>query len=173
MVRRLSKCARNPIWTSCFRYTALENDVWSLQTNPATKAVTYEQTPGKYLLDTSPKSNQDVLSLAIQINAGAYLLFKTWYDLRVFLIIPDEIGVNHGFLTPHPPPPTPHTRILLGLETVRQLLNGDYNVRGKCSAPRTHHNDPESSNPDLALISFQVSKTWLWQNNQRKAPLRC
>ena len=74
---------------------------------------------------------------------------------------------------PHSPPPTPHTRILLGLETVRQLLNGDYNVRGKCSAPRTHHNDPESSNPDLALISFQVSKTWLWQNNQRKAPLRC
>ena len=30
----------------------------------------------------------------------------------------------------------------------------------------------QSSNPDLALISFQVSKTWLWQNNQRKAPLQ-
>ena len=105
MVRRLSKCARNPIWTSCFRYTALENDVWSLQTNPATKVVTCEQTPGKYLLDTSPKSNQNVLSLTIQINAGAYLLFTTWNDLRVFLIIPDEIGVNHGFLTPHPPHP--------------------------------------------------------------------
>ena len=137
MVRRLSKCARNPIWTSCFRYTALENDVWSLQTNPATKAVTCEQTPGKYLLDTSPKSNQDVLSLTIQIIAGAYLLFTTWYDLRVFLIIPVRLVLITGS-----PLPTPHTRILLGLETVRQLLNGDYTVRGKCSAPRTHHNDP-------------------------------
>lgn len=155
MVRRLSKCARNPIWTSCFRYTALENDVWSLQTNPATKAVTCEQTPGKYLLDTSPKSNQDVLSLTIQINAGAYLLFTTWYDLRVFLIIPDEISVNHRFPTPHPPPPT---RILLGLETVRQLLNGDYKCQRKVLCPKNTSQWPsQSSNPDLALISFQVS----------------
>lgn len=154
MVRRLSKCARNPIWTSCFRYTALENDVWSLQTNPATKAVTCEQTPGKYLLDTSPKSNQDVLSLTIQINAGAYLLFTTWYDLRVFLIIPDEIGVNHGFLTPHP-----HTRILLGLETTpTPAPEWRLQCQRKVFCPKNTSQWPsQSSNPDLALISFQVS----------------
>lgn len=169
MVRRLSKCARNPIWTSCFRYTALENDVWSLQTNPATKAVTCEQTPGKYLLDTSPKSNQDVLSLTIQINAGAYLLFTTWNDLRVFLIIPDEISVNHRFPTPHPPHPH-FVRFGNSSPTPEWRLQ----CQRKVFCPKNTSQWPsQSSNPDLALISFQVSKTWLWQNNQRKAPLRC
>ena len=172
MVRRLSKCARNPIWTSCFRYTAFENDVWSLQTNPATKAVTCEQTPGKYLLDTSPKSNQDVLSLTIQIIAGAYLLFTTWYDLRVFLIIPVRLVLITGS-----PLPTPHTRIF-----VVSLLFGNsspttewrLHCERKVFCPKNTSQWPsQSSNPDLALISFQVSKTWLWQNNQRKAPLRC
>lgn len=47
VLRRLSNCARKPICTSCFRYTVLENDVWSLQTKPTTRDVTCTHTHKK------------------------------------------------------------------------------------------------------------------------------
>ena len=40
VLRRLSKCARNPICASCLRKTLFERELWSLQTKPATKVVT-------------------------------------------------------------------------------------------------------------------------------------
>ena len=42
VLRRLSKCARNPICASCLRKTLFERELWSLQTKPATKVVTYK-----------------------------------------------------------------------------------------------------------------------------------
>lgn len=47
MLRRLSKCARNPICTSCFRNTAFESEFLTLQTNPATKDVIYKNKTDK------------------------------------------------------------------------------------------------------------------------------
>lgn len=67
VLRRLSNCARKPICTSCFRYTVLENDVWSLQTKPTTRDVTCTQKSNQTFIRTAGAAHAIQTSILVNL----------------------------------------------------------------------------------------------------------